>query len=371
MRVAISLADRPSRELFVRRLHPEVPVFPSSGDGLLKLAAGGGLDVAVVGVLNPSDVFWPDRLRELAMVAPAVTLIGVVDPIRPSLDEAAAFAREIPSLGFVSRPDTRFDHLVRRHPPAGAAPTFTRTLLDCVDSLPLADVGRDFAVLQALRPSWAFDIPEQVADLGSGRRKLERWFQGPDVCSARRLQSICVAAEAMFLRYEHKLRDPEIAGAVGILMQDGAPDPIGVAREVRTVFGQYRDAIRERRMDAVTEAVRIELRRAHDAGKVPARWGPSTRYWPADRVLAVRKEGLLVLVDPSRGLEHPLDGFATDAWELLARGVSFDELTSELVRLTGEARYRVRGRLRAWLGEALVLGLIRRSRGDDSVAEGA
>jgi hypothetical protein len=370
MHVAISLDER-SRGLFAGRLRRDDVVYnAANGDELRKLVRGGAIDVAVVDVLHPTDMLWPDRLREISVAAPGLSLIGVMDARRPSLHEAVALAREIPSMGFVSCPDTRFDHLARRRATAAPA-SFARTLLDCVDPLPLGDVGRDFALLQALRPSWAFDIPEQAAALGAGRRKLERWFQGPDICSARRLQSICAGAETLFLRYEHGLRDSEIAGAVGILTRDGAPNPIGVAREVRAVFGEYRDAIREGGMDAVTHAVRIELCRAHDAGLAPARWESSTRYWPAERVLAVWKEGILVLVNPACALEHPLDEFATDAWELVGRGATFEELTARLTRLRGEARSRVRGRLRDWLGETLVLGLIRRGRADDSVAEGA
>ncbi|MBA3498243.1 MAG: hypothetical protein H0T86_14165 [Gemmatimonadales bacterium] len=370
MRVAISLDER-SRALFAARLdRGDVVYCPANGDQLRRLARAGAIDVAVVDVFHPTDVLWPDRLREVSVAVPQLSIIGVVEPRRPSLHEAAAFAREISSMGFVSRPDARFDHLARRRATDTSA-SFARTLLDCVDPLPLADVGRDFALLQALRPSWAFDIPEQAAALGSGRRKLERWFQGPDICSARRLQSICVAGEALFLRFEHRLPDREIAGAVGILTHDGAPSPAGVAREVRAVFGEYRQAIRERRMEAVAEAMRIELRRAHDAGKAPARWGPFTRYSPAEHVLAVRKEGVLVLVNPARELEHPLDEFAADAWDLVTRGATFEQLTADLTSLRSEDRYRVRWRLREWLGEAVVLGLIRRGRGDESVAEGA
>jgi hypothetical protein len=371
MRVAISLDER-SRALFAGRLaRGDVVHYPMNGDELRRLARAGAIDVAVVDLFHPTDVVWPDRLREASAAAPELALVGVIESHPPSLHEAAALAREIPSMGFVSHPDTRFDHLARRRAAGASAASFSRALLDCIDPLPLADVGRDFALLQALRPSWAFDIPEQAAALGSGRRKLERWFQGPDICSARRLQSICAAAEALFLRYEHRLPDREIAGAVGILTHDGAPNPIGVAREVRAVFGEYRDAIRERGMDAVADAVRLELRRAHGIGTAPARWGPSTRYWPAERVLAVRKEGRLVLVNPARELEHRLDEFGEDAWELLARGATFEQLTTDLTSLRGEARYRVRGRLQEWLSEALVLGLIRRGRGEVSVAEGA
>jgi hypothetical protein len=371
MRVAISLDDEPARGLFAGRLRrDDVLIYPSGDAELRRLTLGGALDVAVVGVLGHHDVLWPEVLREIAETVPEVGLVGVLEPLRASLDEAVALAREIPALGFVSRPDTRFDHLARRRAARAPPPCFTRSLLDCVDSLPLADVGRDFALLQALRPSWAFDIPEQAADLGASRRKLERWFQGPDICSARRLQSICAAAEALYLRRVHKLRDGEIAGALGVLTRDGAPNPIGVSREVRAVFGR-RDQIPEGGMDAVTEAVQIELRRAHNADIAPVRWGPSTRYWPALRVLAVPQSGRLVLMEPSRELEYPLDDFGADAWDLIGKGATFNELTADLASRRQEARYHIRGRLREWLGELLVLGLVRRGQGDTGAAERA
>jgi hypothetical protein len=371
MRVAISLDDERTRGMFAGRLHrDDVPIFPSGDAELRRLAVGGALDVAVVGVLGHDDVLWPDALREIAEAVPEVGLVGVIEPLRASLDEAVALSREIPALGFVSRPDTRFDHLARRRAARAPAPGFTLPLLDCVDSLPLADVGRDFALLQALRPSWAFNIPEQAADLGASRRKLERWFQGPDLCSARRLQSICAAAEALYLRRVRKLRDGEIAGALGILTRDGIPNPIGVSREIRAVFGR-RDLIPEGGMDVVTEAVQIELRRAHDADIAPARWGPFTRYWPAMRVLAVPHDDRLVLIEPSRELEYPLDDFGEDAWDLVGKGATFSELTTNLAARRHEPRNRIRGRLREWLGELLVLGLVRREQGESSAAEHA
>jgi hypothetical protein len=371
MRVAISLDDERARALFAGRLHrDDIPIFPSGDAELRRLALRGALDVAVVGVLGHDDVLWPHALHEIAEASPGVGLVGVIEPFRASLDEAVALSREIPTLGFVSRPDTRFDHLARRRAASALAPGFTRALLDCVDALPLADVGRNFALLQALRPSLGFDIPEQAAELGASRRKLERWFQGPDICSARRLQSICAAAEALYLRRVHNLPDREIAGALGILTRDGVPNPIGVSREIRAVFGR-RDQIPEGGMEAVTEAVQFEMRRAHDTDIAPARWGPSTRYWPALRVLAVPQDGRLVLIEPSRGLEYPLDDFGADAWDLVGRGATFNELTTNLASRRHEPRYRTRGRLREWLGELLVLGLLCRGQGETNAAERA
>lgn len=371
MRIAISLDDEVLRRGFAERLGREHSVFlPAGGDALRRLAMAGGLDVAVVRILS-DEIFWPETLRDLANAAPALALVGVIETDRASLDEAVQLAREIPRMGFASRPDARFDYLARRRMPGDPAPTFIQTLLEAVDSLPLASVGRDFALLQAVRPSLACDIPEQAAALGAGRRKLERWFQGPDICSARRLQSVCSAAEAMYLRLVHHAPVREIAGIIGLLSSDGVPNPIGVAREIRAVFGRYRDVIRERGTLALAEAVHAELRRAHDTVHPPARWDQSTRYWPAERVLAVRQEDQLVLVDPARQIAHPLDEFGADAWELMVQGATFAGLATELAARRQEARNRTRGRLKEWLGGLLMLGLIRRGQRGASAAEGA
>ena len=371
MRIAISLDDVGLGRLFAQRIGREHNLYLSAGgEELRRLALAGGLDVAVVGVLS-DEMFWPDTLRHLALAVPALAMVGVVETNRPSLDEAVALAREIPRMGFVARADARFDHLARRRMPGDLAPTFAQTLLEAVDALPVASVGRDFALLQALCPSLACDIPAQAAALGAGRRKLERWFQGPDICSARRLQSICSAAEAMYLRLAHHASAREIAGVIGLLSSDGAPNPIGVAREIRVVFGRYRDAIRERGTIALAEAVHVELGRAHDTVHPPARWDESTRYWPAERVLAVRQEDHLVLVDPARQVEHPLDGFGADAWELMVQGATFAALATELAARRQESRHRTRSRLKEWLGGLLVRGLIRRGRRSASSTEGA
>jgi len=85
----------------------------------------------------------------------------------------------------------------------------------------------------------------------------------------------------------------------------------------------------------------------------------------------VRQEGRLVLVDPARQVEHPLDEFGADAWELMVRGATFATLATELAAKRQEARNRTRSRLKEWLGGLLVLGLIRRGQGSASAAEGA
>lgn len=371
MRIAISIDDELGPRQYAERLGRVHQVrFPSSAAELLRLAANGALDVVVVGVLN-DDPLWPQVLHNLAAADPALALVAVLEPARPSLDEAADLARDLPRLGFVSRPDARFDYLVRRRAAGAPAPTLAAALLDAVDALPLASVGRDFARLQALRPSLAFDIPEQAAALGAGRRKLERWFQGPDICSARRLQSVCAASEAMYLRLVHRAAEREIAGAIGLLSRDGAPNPIGVAREIRAVFGEQRDAIREGGVGALAVAAGAELRRSRGADRPPVRWGAATRYWPAEGVLATHRDDQVVLVDPAREVERPLDEFCTDAWALLGQGVTFAKLVSQVAARRGEARHHTRARLKECLGALLVLGLVRRGEGGATAAEGA
>jgi hypothetical protein len=371
MRVAISLDDELGPRLYAERLGRGHQVqFPSTGVGLHRLAANGALDVAVVGVLS-DDALWPQVLEDLAEAAPALAIVAVLDTSRPSIDEAAELARGVPRVGFVSRPDSRFDYLARRRTPSDRAPTFAAGLLDAVDTLPLAGVGRDFARLQALRPSLAFDIPEQAAAFGAGRRKLERWFQGPDICSARRLQSVCAASEAMYLRIAHHASERDTASAIALLTRDGAPNPIGVGREIRAAFGEGRDTIREGGIGALAEAVSAELRRARVAERLPARWEGATRYWPAKGVLAGRRDDRVVLVDPAREVERALDEFCADAWALLERGSTFAELAAELATLRGEAKHHTRARLKECLGALLVLGLIHRGAGGATATEGA
>jgi hypothetical protein len=70
-------------------------------------------------------------------------------------------------------------------------------------------------------------------------------------------------------------------------------------------------------------------------------------------------------------LEYPLDDFGADAWDLIGKGATFNELTADLASRRQEARYHIRGRLREWLGELLVLGLVRRGQGDTGAAERA
>jgi hypothetical protein len=370
MRIAISLDDEVTQRLFAehvgRRHHVAVV---RGSDELRRLVTSGWADAAVVGVLDRHDLLWSSVLRDLGHGVP-LNLVGVFEPTRPSLDETVTLAREIPSMGFVWRPDARLDWLIEQGAIDGIAPSFTGTLLECVHSLPLADVGRHFALLQALHPSLALDIGEQTELLGVGRRKLERWFQGPDICSPRRLQSVCAAAEAVYLRLRHHTPEREVAEIIGLLSPDGVPNSINVGREIRTAFGSYRDALRVRGVEALQEAIWTELRRARDPHP-PARWRPSTRYWPAETALVVRKDDRVVLMDPSRGLEYPLDGFGADAWELMGWGATFTELASQLASRRGEGRHRTRSRLKEWLGGLLVLGLVHRGVDGDDAARGA
>jgi hypothetical protein len=78
-----------------------------------------------------------------------------------------------------------------------------------------------------------------------------------------------------------------------------------------------------------------------------------------------------MLVDPTRQVEQPLDGFGEEAWELMLRGATFAKLVVELAARRQETRNRTRIRLKAWLGDLLVLGLIRRDQPSASAAEGA
>jgi hypothetical protein len=340
------------------------------GKELVKLAAAGVLDVAVAGVLNRTDDFLPSSLRELSAIAPEVAIVGVFEPSQPSLDEAVALSRELPTIGFVRRPGTRFDYLAQRHVPGRPAASFTGPLLECLDRLPLFGAAHRFALLQALHPSCASSIPEQARELGVSRRNLERWFQGPDLCSAGCFQSVCGAAEAAYLRLALGLPDREIAPVVGILTRDGVENPQAVPRTIRNALRLGLDELRAGGIPALITAVEAALRTSRDPVRVPAQWEPHTRYLPRPGVLAVPVEDRLVLVDQVRGAEHPLDPLGAEAWPLLERGASFAEVVAELAEARGEPAPAVRARLIAWLSELLVLRLIRRERGNLKAANG-
>jgi hypothetical protein len=60
-----------------------------------------------------------------------------------------------------------------------------------------------------------------------------------------------------------------------------------------------------------------------------------------------------------------------DAWPMVTRGALFAEIVAELAVLRREPAHAVRTRLIAWLGELLVLRLIRRDRGNARAADRA
>ena len=104
-RIAILIDDESQRKRFAEhagagaRLHEA-----SGGDELTRLAAARSLDVVIVGVLNRNDEFLASTLRELGRTAPEIAIVGVFEPSRPLLDEAADLAREIPGMGFSAAP---------------------------------------------------------------------------------------------------------------------------------------------------------------------------------------------------------------------------------------------------------------------------
>jgi hypothetical protein len=370
-RIALVFDDELERRRFAQHLGPGARVYHVPGGyELVKLAAAGALDVAVAGVLNRTDEFLPSALSELSVIAPDVAIVGVFEPSQPSLDEAVDLARELPAIGFVRRPSARFDYLTRRRVPGGPPVTFTPALLDCMDRLPLFGAARRFALLQALHPSCATSIPEQARELGLSRRNLERWFQGPDLCSAGCFQSVCGAGEAAYLRLVLGLPDREIAPVVGILTRDGVENPQAVPRTIRNALRLGLEELRAGGVPALVEAVDAALRTPRDPVRTPAQWEPGTRYVPQPGVLAVPIEGRLVLMHPNRGIEYPLDSLGMDAWPRVTRGAPFAELVAELAVARREPTSLVRARLIAWLGELLVLRLIRREPGDLRAANG-
>ncbi len=368
-RIAIVIDDELQRKRFAEHVGPGARVYSvPGGDELVKLAAARAIDVAVVGVLNHNDEFLSSALRELSRAVPEVAIVGVFEPSRPSLDEAADLGREIPTMGFVRRPGARLDHLARRRQVGTPATTFTPKLLDCMNRLPLFGAARSFALLQALHPSCASGIPEQVRDLGVSRRNLERWFQGPDICSAGCFQSVCGAGEAAYLRLVCGLSEREIAPVVGILTRDGVANPLAVPRTIRSALRLGLDELRPDGIPAIVGAVDAALRTSRDPVRAPAQWGPDIRYAPQPGVLMVPIEHNHVLMDPARGVEYALDSFGMDAWPMVMRGAPFAKIVAELAVARREPQHAVRTRLISWLGDLLVLRLIRRERGSAEAA---
>ena len=101
-RIAIVIDDELQRRRFVEHVEAKGRVsHVADGNELLRLAAEGGVDVAVVGVLNQGDDFLSTALVALSRTLPEVAIVGVFEPSAPSLDEAADLARQIPAMGFV------------------------------------------------------------------------------------------------------------------------------------------------------------------------------------------------------------------------------------------------------------------------------
>jgi hypothetical protein len=363
-RIALLFDDEPQRRLFAEHVRPGTQVYHvPGGDDLLKLAAASHLDVAVVGVLNRTDPLLPSALRALSAQAPQIAIVGVFESSRPSLDEAADLARELPDIGFVRRPGARFNYLARRRAPGSSAPTFTATLLDCMDRLPLFGPAQRFARLQALHPSCMPSIPDEARELGLSRRNLERWFQGPDLCSAGCFQSVLAAGEAAYLRLVRGMPERDIASVVEVLTREGVINPMAVPRIIRSALRLGLEDLRARGVPAIVQAVDAALRASRDPTRIPAQWEPDTRFTVQPGILPVPREGHLVLMDPSRALEHILDRFGEEAWPLVAQGAPLAKITADLASLRREPPHAVRTRLISWLGELLVLGFIRREPG--------
>src|SRR5688572_4342976 len=95
-RIAIVIDDETQRRRFVAHIGTNARVHEASdSDELTRLAASRSLDGIIAGVLNRNDQFLAHSLRELGRTAPDITLVGVFEPSRPSLDEAADLAREV------------------------------------------------------------------------------------------------------------------------------------------------------------------------------------------------------------------------------------------------------------------------------------
>lgn len=370
VRIAVVMDDEVQRRRFADDAGPGVRIREAAdGRELTALVASRAVDVIVAGVLNRNDEFLPVALREVARRAPELVMVGVFEPVPPSIDEAADLMREIPRMGFACRPGARLRHLIHSRTSPAVAPTVSPLLIGCMDRLPLTGAAKVFALLQALHPSYAVGIPEQARALGVSRRNLERWFQGPDMCSAGCFQSVCAAAEAAYLRLMRGRGEREIAEVVEVLTREGVPNPTGVARAIRSALRTGLEELRSGGMSALLEAVNTALRTPRDPTRVPAQWSAEMRYRPASGVLAVPAEDRVTLVHAGRGVTRPLDQFGIDAWALISRRLSFAELVLELTAARREPPHLVRTRLISWLGELLVLRLIRREPGTAEAGE--
>ena len=370
-RIALVIDEEEKLKPFARHFRPGTTVYHAvHGDELVALALAGRIDAAIVGVLNRHDAFLPLALRELRRAAPEVAIVGVFEPSRPSLDEAADLARDFAGMGFVRRPGARLQYLARRIVPGAPGLTLTPKLVGCLDQLPLAGAARYFALMQVLHPSYALGIPEQARELGSSRRNLERGFQGPDLCSPGSFQSACAAGEAAYLRLVRGLSDHEVASVVQMLTREGVENSLAVPRAIRNGLGLGLEDLRAGGVSGVVAAVLTAFRTSRDPERRPAQWEPDTRYAPGPGVLAVPLEDRLVLIDAGRGLRHPLDRFGEAAWSQVALGASFAKIAATLAAERREPLSLVRARLIVWLGELLVMRLIIRLPGRGEAANG-
>lgn len=337
---------------------------------LVKLGRAGHLDVIVASVLHQYDPFLPEALKELHKSIPDLAMVGVFDSSRPSLDEAVDLARRIPGIGFVRAPGARLDYLARRRSNTTQPVTFTRQLLDCMELLPLFGPALRFARLQALHPSFAAIIPDQARELGLSRRNLERWFQGPDLCSAGCFQSVCAAGEAAYLRSVLALPAREVAPVVGILTREGVENPQAVPRTIRNSLHVGLHELRAGGVPALVRAVETALRTPRDPVRVPAQWEPDARFVPREGLVLVPKEDRTVLLDTVTGQEFPVDALGAEAWPLVVKGVSFASMVVHFSSVYRQPAPSVRSRLIQVLGEFLVRRIVRRERGGLKAANG-
>ena len=371
LRVALVFDDERDRRRFVDHLGPQRRVYQiPGGDELLQLGMAGAIDVAVCGVINRTDPLLPSALHHLSLAAPQIAVIGVFEPSPPSLEEAVELLREIPSMSFVSRPGGRFDYLARRIRAGAPARTFSSWLLQSIERVPVGGPAFPFAILQALHPSCAANIPEQARALGLSRRNLERWFQGPDLCSAGCFQSVCGAAEAAYLRLILELPAREVALAVGILTREGVENPQAVPRTIRNALRVGLEELREAGVQGVLDAAEVALRSSRDPARAPVQWEPGMRFVAERDVIAVPADDKVLLVSPGADREYRLDPFGHRAWEALLGGVTFGELVVTLAAQRSDPLPSVRARLIVLLGELLVRRFVRRERGHLKAANG-
>jgi hypothetical protein len=370
-RIGLVFDDEMDQRRFFDHFGPATRVQQVAGCAeLVKLGRAGLLDAVIASVLHRHDPFLPEALKELHRSVPDLAIVGVFDSTRPSLDEAVDLARRIPGIGFVRAPGARLDYLIRRRPEMHQPATFTRLLLDCMERLPLFGPALRFARLQALHPSFAAIIPDQAKELGLSRRNLERWFQGPDLCSAGCFQSVCAAGEGAYLRSVLALPAREVAPVVGILTREGVENPQAVPRTIRNALHVGLHELRAGGVPALLHVIETALRTPRDPIRAPAQWEPDARFVPREGVVLVPKEDRALLMDTVTGEEILLNSLGTEAWPLLAKGNAFAGLIAQMAAARHQPASAIRAQLIAWLSELLVRGLVRRERAGLKAANG-